>query len=118
MTWHEAIDSLEREIKGWAPKGVRVESQAWSEDPTVNVLVFARKDGGKFEKRVTLEPASWKRDELPTAADLYSSRGPRVRLQGPDVNGQWRFLTSDLLPLKVDWSEGGFNEMLDVLLSA
>ena len=115
MTWHEAIDDLERQFGAWAPDGVRVESQTWSEDPSVNVLVFAR-DDLRGERRVTLEPVSWKRDEVPTAADLYNSLGSRLRLQGPDAEGRWRFLTNDFIPLKVAWNEADVSEMLDTLL--
>ena len=113
MTWHEAIGRLEAQTESWAPMDVQVETQTWSEDPSVNVLVFAGANG----RRVTLEPASWMRDEVPTAADLYSSHGQRVRLEGPDASGHWRFLTSDLLPLDMfGWDAGGFGHVLGLLL--
>lgn len=111
--WRQAIDDLERQVKDWTSEDIRVESQTWSEDPTVNVLVFAGENG----RRVTLEPASWKRDEVPTAADLYSSRGPRVRLQGPYPDGRWKVLSSDLLPLRIDWSRLGFDGLIHDLLA-
>ena len=113
MTWHEAIEGLERQVTDWAPEGVDIRKEPWREDPTVNVLVLHRADG----RQVTLEPAWWKREEVPTAADLYSSRGPRVRLQGPYPEGEWRVLSSDLFPLRIDWTETAVDGLLNDLLN-
>ena len=82
--WEKAIGEMESQVERWVPSGVSVKRQDWVEDPSIKVLVLEREG-----RRVYLQPAAWKRGEVPTAADLVSARGSRMRLQGPYEEGNW-----------------------------
>lgn len=110
MTWKEAVKELAENAYDWAPKGMRRE---WHPANNGAQILELSEDG----KRLYLEPADWAVDQLPTSVDLWSARGPRVRLVGPDGSGKWKVLTSDLVDMHRAWNRSSFAALCKDLLA-
>lgn len=110
--WLEAVRGLADTIQGWAPPDVRSEREPYPEDPGANRLILS-----KGSRRVTLEPAPWDRERLPTSVDVYSNWGQRFRFRGPTLTGEWDVYTSDGVKLPTVWNRATVAGLLDNLLA-
>ena len=111
--WVEAVNALGTQVTEWVPEGVECHKEAFSENPDARVLVFSREG-----RRVTLSPAVWDQEHLPTSVDLFSNWGQRIRFRGPNGRGEWDVYTSDGLLLPTTWNRGTVATLLDGLLAA
>ena len=112
MTWKEAVNELSTRVAEWAPEELERHWHASEAAQDVQALELT-----KNGKRLYLEPAEWATDKLPTSVDLWSNRGPRVRLVGPDDNGMWTVLTSDLIDMHLPWNKKSFSILCHDLLA-
>ena len=112
--WLAAVRGLTREIQTWVPRGVDVRPEPYPEDPRVSRLLFSEPQGSI---RVTMEPAAWDRDHLPTSVDFYSNWGARFRFRGPDAQGKWTIYTADGARLPTPWTKSNVGALLKSLLS-
>lgn len=112
VTWKQAVKELASRVAEWAPQGMEPHWHPWPAKGDVQTLELS-----KNGIRLYLEPAEWAMDELPTSVDLWSDRGPRVRLVGPDGDGKWRVLTSDLIDMHKPWDKESFAALCNDLLA-
>ena len=111
MPWLEDVVRVADQVADWAPPDLTLErSEGFA--PNVPLLQWSRNG-----KRLYLEPAKWAQGEQPTAVDLWSSRGPRVRFMGPSADGTWRVITSDLVEMHVNWNRQGIETLFNDLLA-
>ncbi len=68
------------------------------------------------DQKIVLEPAFWARDEIPAQVDFWSSLGTRVRFVGPDQDGTWRVISTDLVNIHMSWDRPSFERLCDDLL--
>ena len=112
MEWKNAVDDLTALVEKWAPQDLERHIHESELNPAVKTLELSRNG-----RRLYLEPAEWAAEQLPTSVDLWSSRGPRVRLVGPDQKGSWKVLTADLIDMHRAWEQDSFAGVCEDLLA-
>jgi len=112
MNWKKAVNDLTVLVAKWAPSDLERHRHKSTSNPEVRTLELSRNG-----RRLYLEPAEWAAEQLPTSVDLWSSRGPRVRLVGPDTSGAWKVLTSDLIDMHLAWEQDSFARVCEDLLA-
>ena len=110
--WLAAVRGLADTIQGWTSPDVESAREPYPEDPGAARLILS-----KGHRRVTVEPAPWDRDRLPTGVDVYSNWGQGFRFRGPNPAGSWDVYTSDGVKLPVDWDRTTVAGLLDNLLA-
>ena len=112
MNWQKAVNDLTDKVAEWAPKDLQRHRHKLTSNLRIKTLELSRND-----RRLYLEPAEWASEQMPTSVDLWSSRGPRIRLVGPNANGAWKVLTSDLVDMHLEWDRDSFARVCQDLLA-
>jgi hypothetical protein len=118
MAWNEAIIELAEQVIQWvtgdlAKKGHLVLHVLDMNPVADETLLEIEVQGTRI---LRLEPTMRDAGQIPTTVNLYAYPTMRsVVLTGPDDNGKWKIVTSDGVPMRYDWSEKDFIELLLIL---
>lgn len=110
--WTNDVTRLANQIRSWLSPGVTVQPP----DPTrpLNPALEIERNG----IRLYLELASASEEADQAVVELWTSRGARVRLLGPDASGAWQVYTAEYVPMRYRWEQKDVAALVDALFSA